>query len=172
MSFTERSIIMRRINGLLAVAIVTSLVAAAASAHAAAPVREQLSIDETFTFDWCGFVVEEHDVLTLQFTSWYDASGKRLRQIVTAPGARISYTNPATGASVTAVNPFVVHKTDNADGSATIAFTGLVFAIHGAGTAYVDSGRDLIVFSDGGVEPVSSAGPSADLCEALAATIG
>ena len=91
---------MRRINGLLAVAIVTSLVAAAAYAHAAARVREQLQIDETFTFDGCGFVVEEHDVLNLQFTSWYDTSGKRLRQLVTAPGARISYTNPATGASV------------------------------------------------------------------------
>ena len=163
---------MRRINGLLAVAIVTSLVAAATYAHAAAPVREQLQIDETFTFDGCGFVVEEHDVFTLQFTSWYDASGKRLRQLVTAPGARISYTNPATGASVTAVNPFVVHKSDNADGSSTIAFTGLVFAIHSAGAVYVDSGRDLIVFSDDGIEPVSSAGPNADLCEALTATIG
>ena len=163
---------MRRISGLLAVAIVTSLVAAAASAHAAAPLREQLSIDETFTFDGCGFIVEEHDVLTLKFTSWYDASGTRLRQIVTAPGARISYTNPATGASVTAVNPFVVHKTDNADGSTTIAFTGLWFAIHSSGTAYVDSGRDLIVFADGVVEPVSSSGPTADLCEALTAAIG
>jgi hypothetical protein len=63
------------------------------------------------------------------------------------------------------VNPFVVHKSDNADGSTTIAFTGLVFAIHSAGTAYVDSGRDLIVFANGEVEPVSSSGPSADLCE-------
>ena len=163
---------MRRTCGLLAVAIITSLVAAAASAHAAAPLRERVPIDETFTFDGCGFVIEEHDVLTLQFTSWYDASGNRLRQIVTAPGARITYTNPATRASVTAVNPFVVHKRDNADGSVTIAFTGLVFAIRGAGSTYVDSGRDLIVFSDGVVEPVSSSGPSADLCEALAATIG
>lgn len=163
---------MRRPTGLLVIAIVTSLVAAAASAHAAGPVRERVPIDETFTFSGCGFVVEEHDVFTLQFTSWYDANGNRLRQIVTAPGARITYTNPTTGASVTAVNPFVVHKSDNADGSTTIAFTGLVFAIHGGGSAYVDSGRDLIVFSDAGVKPLSSSGPSADLCEALAATIG
>jgi hypothetical protein len=172
MSFGERSITMHRISGLLAVAIVTSLVAAAASAHAAAPVKERLAIDETFTFDGCGFAVEEHDVLTLQFTSWYDESGQRLRQIVTAPGARITYTNPATGASVTAVNPFVVHKLDNPDGSSTISFTGLVFAIHGAGQTYVDSGRDLIVFSPDNIQPLASSGPSDDLCEALVATIG
>jgi hypothetical protein len=172
MSFTERSITMHRISGLLAVAIVTSLVAAVASAHAAAPLRERLSIDETFPFNGCGFALEQHDVLTLQFTSWYDESGQRIRQIVTAPGARITYTNPATGASVTAVNPFVVHKRDNPDGSMTIAFTGLFFAIHGAGQSYVDSGRDLIVFANGTVEPLASSGPSDDLCEALAATIG
>ena len=65
-----------------------------------------------------------------------------------------------------------MHKRDNADGSVTIAFTGLVFAIRGAGLAFVDSGRDVIVFSDGVVQPLSSSGPSADHCEALAATIG
>ena len=160
---------MYRIIGLVVVAIVTSLVTA--SAHAAGPVRERVPIDETFTFDDCGFVVEEHDVFTLQFTSWYDASGNRLRQLVTAPGARITYTNPATGASVTAANPFVVHKRDNPDGSATIAFTGLVFAIQGGGHLYVDSGRDLIVFSPPDVEVLSSSGPSDDLCEALAAAL-
>jgi hypothetical protein len=163
---------MRRIIGLVAVAIVTSLGAAVASADAAAPVRELVAIDDTFTFDGCGFTVEEHDVATLQFISWYDASGTRLRQIVTAPGARITWTNAATGASVTTVNPYVVHKHDNPDGSATIAFTGLVFVIPGGGKAYVESGRELIVFSPAGVDVLSSSGPSADLCEALAAAIG
>ena len=54
----------------------------------------------------------------------------------------------------------------------TVAFTGLVFAIPGGGKAYVESGRDLVVFSPGNVELLASAGPSADLCEALSATIG
>ena len=61
-------------------------------------------------------------------------------------------TNPATGASVTTANPYVVHKHDNANGSVTIAFTGADFVIPGGGRAYVDSGRDVMVFSDGGIE--------------------
>ena len=162
---------MRRITLLIAVAVVTSLTAAATLARAAAPVQDWVSIDDTFTWSDCGFTVEEHDVVTLHFISWYDASGARKRQIVAAPGARITWTNPATGASVTTANPFVVHKADNPDGSATIAFTGLSFAINGGGKAYVDSGRDVIVFSPGNIELLSSVGPSADLCAALAAAI-
>ena len=65
-----------------------ALAIVAATAYAAAPVRERVPIDEKFTFDDCGFLVEEHVVGVLQFTSWYDASGNRTRQIVTAPGAR------------------------------------------------------------------------------------
>jgi hypothetical protein len=172
MSFVERSSVMRRITLLVAVAIATSLTAAATLARAAAPTQEWLSIDDTFTWDDCGFEVEEHDVATLRFVSWYDDSGTRTRQLVAAPGARITWTNTATGASVTTANPYAVHKTDNPDGSAVIAFTGLSFVIHGGGRAYVDSGRDVIVFAPGSIEPVSSVGPSADLCEALTAAIG
>ena len=162
---------MRRTMMLLAIAVLTAL-AVATIARATPPVHEWVSIDDTFTWDDCGFVVQEHDVATLHFVSWFDDSGRRTRQVVTAPGARITWTNPATGASVTTMNPYVAHKRDNPDGSATIAFTGLVFAIPGHGPAYVDSGRDVIVFSEGGIEVLSSVGPSADLCEALAATIG
>lgn len=164
---------MRRFLVLLVVAIVTSLVATGASAHAAAPEHEWVPIDDTFSYDDCGFLVEEHDVALLHLVSWFDAAGVRQRQIVLAPGARITWTNLATGASVSTANPFAVHKMDNPDGSATIAFTGLVFAIHGSGRSYVDSGRERFVFSpETGVEPLSSVGPSADLCEALAAAIG
>jgi hypothetical protein len=167
---------MKRIIVLASLAVgltaTAALAATATSARAAAPVHEWVSIDDTFTWDDCGFVVEEHDVATLHFVSWFDASGVRTRQIVTAPEARITWTNPATGASVTSVSPYVVHKRDNPDGSSTIAFTGLGFAITGGGRAYVESGRDLIVFSERGVELLSSVGPSADLCDALAATIG
>jgi len=163
---------MPRIIVLLAVAIVTSLAAAATVAQAAPPVHEWLSIDDTFTWDDCGFAVEERDVARLHLISWYDESGNRTRQIVTAPGARITWTNPATGASVTTPNPYAVHKRDNTDGSVIIAFTGLSFVIPGGGRAYVDSGRDVILFSDGGIELLSTVGPSADLCEALTAAIG
>jgi hypothetical protein len=163
---------MRRIVILVAVAIVTSLAVAVTLARAAAPLHESVAIDDTFTFDDCGFTLEEHDVGTLDFLTWYDDSGNRTRGIVTAPGMKITWTNLATGASVTSQNPFVVHRRFNSDGSITIAFTGLVFALPGGGKAYVNSGREVIVFSNGLVEPVSSSGPSADLCAALAATIG
>jgi hypothetical protein len=164
---------MRRCLALLVVAILTSLVATGGSAQAAAPVHEWVPVDETFTFDGCGYPVQEHDVLLLHFISWYDAAGVRQRQVVVVPGARITYTNLDTGASVSTADPFAVHKTDNADGTTTIAFTGLVFAIPGGGRVYVDSGRDLILFSpETGVVPLGSTGPSDDLCDALAAAIG
>jgi disulfide bond formation protein DsbB len=163
---------MRRNLVLLAIGIVTALAAATTAAYAAAPTHEWVEVDDTFTWDDCGFVVEEHDVATLHFISWFDAAGARTRQLVAAPGAQITFTNPATGASVGTQNPFVVHKTDNPDGSTTIAFTGLAFAIPGAGRAYVDSGREVIVFSSGEIEVLSSVGPSDDLCDALTAAIG
>jgi hypothetical protein len=163
----------RRILILLAVAIVTSLVVAGASARAAAPVHDWVPIDETFTFDDCGFTVEEHDVLTLHLISWFDASGTRVRRLVVAPNAKITYTNPDTGASVSTANPFTVHRSANPDGSETIMFTGLVFHINGGrGDVYVDSGNEVILFANGDVTPVSAVGPTADLCEALNAAIG
>jgi len=163
---------MRRITVLLAVAVATSLSAAATLARAAAPMQDSISIDETFTKSDCGFPIQEHDVLTLKFTTWTDASGAPVRGLVTAPGARLTFTNLATGASVTTANPFTVHRTFNADGSVTIALTGLDFVIRGGGHVYVNAGRLLLVFANGSVEPVASSGPSADLCEALTAAIG
>lgn len=162
---------MRRIGIVLTVAVAT-LLAAAAVARAGAPTHEWVTIDETFTFSDCGFPVQERDTATLHFISWFDAAGNRTRQLVAAPGSRVTWTNPLTGASVTSPNPYVVHKRDNPDGSVTVAFTGLQFVLRGGGRTYVDSGRDLVVFSDAGVDVLASSGPSADLCEALRATIG
>jgi hypothetical protein len=172
MSFTERSATMRRITVLLAVAVATSLTAAATLARAAGPTQDSISIDETFAKTDCGFPIQEHDVLTLKFATWTDGAGAPTRQLVTAPGARLTFTNPATGASVSTANPFTVHRTFNADGSVTIALTGLDFVIRGGGHVYVNSGRLLLVFANGSVQPIASSGPSADLCEALTAAIG
>ena len=173
MSSTEGSTTMPHRIVLLAIALLTALAAAATLANAAPPAHELVSIDDTFSFDACGFLVEEHAVATLHLVSWFDPSGARTRQVVTAPGARITWTNVATGASVTSANSYAVHKRDNPDGSSTIAFTGIQFAIPGGGgKANVESGRDVIVFSSGGIDLLSSVGPTADLCEALTAAIG
>ena len=163
---------MRRITILVVVAMATSLAAAATLARAAGPTQDWATFDETFTWDGCGFAVEEHDVITLHFVTWLDASGAPKRQIVTAPGTKITWSNLANGKSVTSANTFAVHKTFNPDGSITLAFTGINFAIQGGGKAYVDSGRVLAVFADGSFVPLKSSGPNADLCEALTAAIG
>lgn len=158
-----------RIIGLVLVAIT---LAGASTAQAAAPEHRWVSIDEMFTWDDCGFTVEESVVGTLHFSSWFDDAGKLTRQTVTAPNFHVTFRNPANGESVTTASPYVAHKEANPDGSLTIAFTGLVGSITGGGRAFVTTGREVIVFSDGGVELVSKVGPSADLCEALTATIG
>ena len=156
---------------LATVALLLSLVAASA-VSAAAPVREVVTIDDTFTWDDCGFLVEEHAVGKLHLISWLDDTGARIRQIVTAPGLHITWRNPLTGASVTTANTYVAHKQFNPDGSLTVAFTGLVFAVSGSGAAFVEAGRKVVLFSDGGIELLASSGPSADLCAALTTAIG
>lgn len=152
--------------------IISAALAVAAPARAAAPVHEWETLDESFTHDFCGFTVEESFRGTLHLISWFDDAGNRTRQIVAAPNFRVTWRNPATGASVSSQSPYVAHKTDNPDGSLTVAFTGLVGAITGGGPAYVTAGREVVLFSPNGLEVISKAGPSADLCEALAATIG
>jgi hypothetical protein len=169
----ERRGIMRIVALLVTVltAAVTAL-AAAAAAWPAAPEQEWITLDDTFVWGDCGFPIRQHDTGRLHFISWYDENGIRQRQIVTAPGARSTFTNVVTGASVSTPNPYAVHKRDNQDGSVTVAFTGLRFRLRGGGVTYVDSGRDLIVFSPTGIVPLGSSGPSDDLCEALRAAIG
>ena len=163
---------MRRITILVVVAMVTSLAAAATLARAAGPTQQWIDVDETYSWDDCGFTVVQHDVITLHRLTWFDESGDPSRRFVAAPGSKITWTNPATGKSVTSANPFTVHIRFNPDGSMLVAFTGLNFQIKGDGKVYVDSGRDLVLFADGSVEPLKSSGPSDDLCEALTAAIG
>ena len=152
--------------------IISAALAAAEPARAAAPAHEWISLDESFTHDGCGFTVEESFAGTLHFISWFDDAGKRTRQLVSAPNFRVTWRNPATGESVTSASPYVAHKEDNPDGSLTVAFTGLVGAITGAGRAHVTSGREVVLFTPNSAEVLFKAGPSADLCEALVATIG
>jgi hypothetical protein len=156
----------------IGLALAALALAGASAAHAAVPTHEWASVEGAFTWDDCGFPVEESFAGRLHFISWFDDAGNRTRQLVAAPDFRVTWRNLDTNESVTSASPYVVRKEDNPDGSATIAFTGLVGAITGGGRAYVTAGRVVIVFSEDGIEPISSSGPSANLCEALTATIG
>ena len=146
--------------------------AGASAAYGAAPTHEWVSLDDTFTWGDCGFPVEESIDGTLHLISWFDDAGNRKRQLVAAPDFRVTWRNLDSGESVTSASPYVARKEGNPVGSATISFTGLDSAITGGGRAYATAGRVVIRFSESGIEPISSAGPSADLCEALTATIG
>ena len=145
----------------------------AAPAAAAGPVSEWATLDGSlFTWDDCGFPVVQQDTGRLHFLAWQDDTGATVRRWVLAPGAKSTYTNAATGASVTSGDPFVVHRFNDADGSITLHISGLAFHVRGGGTTYVDAGRDIVVFTDSGRTVLSSVGPSADLCAALTAAIG
>jgi hypothetical protein len=145
---------------------------AAGPAVAAGPASDWVTLDDTFTWDDCGFPVVQHDTGRLHFLVWTDETGQVVRRWVLAPDAKSSYTNPATGASVTSGDPFVVHRYNNSDGTITVRVSGLRFQVRGGGIVYVDSGRDILLFTGSGRTVRSSVGPSADLCAALSATIG
>ena len=166
---------LRAVTAVLAAACLgaTGAAVTAAPAAAAGPVSEWVTLDGSlFTWDDCGFPVVQQDTGRLHFLAWQDDAGNTVRRWVLAPGARSTYTNATTGASVTSGDPFVVHRYNAADGTITLHISGLSFHIRGGGTVYVDSGRDIVVFADGGRTVLSSVGPSADLCAALTAAIG
>jgi hypothetical protein len=174
---TQRELSRRPVRAVAALAAAACLAAAGAlttagAATAAGPTSEWVTLEDTFTWDDCGFPVVQHDTGRLHFLVWTDESGQAVRRWVLAPDAKSSYTNPATGASVTSGDPFVVHRYNNADGTITVHISGLRFQLRGGGTVYVDSGRDILLFTESGGTVLSSVGPSADLCEALTAAIG
>lgn len=174
---TPAPLFRRPVRATLALATAAGLAAAAAltaagPAAAAGPTSEWVTLDDTFTWDDCGFTVVQHDTGQLHFLVWTDDAGQIVRRWVLAPGAKSTYTNPATGASVTSGDPFVVRRYHNPDGTMTIHISGLRFQLRGGGSVYVDSGRDILLFSESGPAVLSSVGPSADLCDALSAAIG
>jgi hypothetical protein len=166
----------RAVRAIAALAAATLLavgvLATAGPAAAAGPTSDWVTLDDTFTWDDCGFPVVQHDTGRLHFLAWTDETGQTVRRWVLAPDAKSSYTNPATGASVTSGDPFVVHRYNSSDGSITVRISGLRFQLRGGGTVYVDSGRDILLFTESGVTVLSSVGPSADFCAALSAAIG
>ena len=63
-----------RFIGLVLVALA---LAGASAAYGAAPTHEWVSLDDTFTWDDCGFPVEESIDGTLHLISWFDDAGNR-----------------------------------------------------------------------------------------------
>ena len=138
---------------LAAVALTT-----AGPAAAAGPTSEWVTLDDTFTWDDCGFPSSSTTpAAALPRLDRRDRA--TVRRWVLAPDSKSSYTNPITGDSVTSGDPFVVHRYNNSDGTITVGISGLRFHLRGGGTVYVDSGRDILLFTESGRTVLSSVGP-------------
>ena len=156
---------------------VTSLITPS-SAAASPPDRSRADIDETFlsrTSEDCGFDILLHLEGSMVVTDFVDRNGEPTRSLVTYPNLFYTFINAETGTSVTSRSPDVEHYTLAADGSLTIAVTGLVMRIGepGSGQQSIQAGRFVITIDANGdateSEPLGRTDDyHAALCEVLA----
>jgi hypothetical protein len=171
---------MRRLVALVA-AVVFGALAAVAVAIAGPPTHSTESFDNTFTIPAapagpCAYAIQGHSTGTVKSTEFVDSAGNLIRAIDVFPTARVTFS--ANGKSISTVTPSVGHATFNADGSATVAITGLSgHLITGGGPPQAaDVGRIVFYFSspdDLDPDLIFQAGqfndgPFPQLCEVLA----
>jgi hypothetical protein len=138
-------------------------------------------VDETFTIPAapegpCAFPIDVHVVGDMRHTHFFDQEGNEIRDLTVFPGWSVTFS--ANGKSITTVSPAVEHITINADGSATIAITGLQghLIVGGGPPLAADVGRIVFFFSGPDDEEPDivfqagqfSNGPFPQLCDVLA----
>jgi hypothetical protein len=104
--------------------------------------------------------------------------GNEIRDLTVFPNFRVTFTNPATGKSITTPSPAVTHVTINPDGSAVVAVTGLQghLVVGGGPPLAADVGRLVLFFSGPEDEEPDvlfqaghfNFGPFPQLCDVLA----
>jgi hypothetical protein len=137
------------------------------AAAAAVPQSTIVSADSTFTntFD-CPFPLQETVSGSFKDTLYLDAAGNPVKEILTAQYGgplTVTWTNPATGATVSSHEAATLIVYYNPDGSfAALQNVGLVFnvTIPGQGTVLLDVSRVVIVRHQG---IVFEAGPHQEL---------
>jgi hypothetical protein len=154
------------------------VLAPAASAVAAQPDRYSFTVDDTFlsrTSEDCGFDIIAHVEGTIRVADFLDGDGGQLRTLVTYPSLTYTFTNDATGESVSSRSPDPEHITWHPDGSFAIMVTGLVmhWSVPGEGVLAAQSGRFTVeVDADGDASESDPVGRDDDyhaaLCEILA----
>jgi hypothetical protein len=134
---------------LLGAVCATALVAPVA---AAAPTIEKVAIDDTRVFPAgtrCDFEVVGARAGTLTIKTWSDESGV-VRQTLTWDGAKIVYTNPANGKSVTThlAGPAIIEP--NGDGTSTLTIPGNDQAVVMKGEGFIAgrTGLSKVVIDD------------------------
>lgn len=171
---------MRKLVALVAAMAVGAL-AAGAVATAGPPTHSTESFDNVFTIPAapagpCAYAIQGHATGTVKTTEFVDSAGNLTRAIDVFPRARVTFS--ANGKSISTVTPSVGHTTFNADGSATVAITGLSgHLVTGGGPPLaVDVGRIVFFFSspdDLDPDVIFQAGkfndgPFPQLCDVLA----
>ena len=145
-------------------------------ARAAGPEVFTVPVDDSFAVDACAFPVDGHAQGAIRIHDFFDTQGNLVREISNY-NLKFTYTNPASGATVTSrsVGPDILRI--NQDGSATLFSIGLLARIitPGEGLLAVQVGRLGLFFTDpGDVDPdlTFEAGPhdtdvDAAICQAL-----
>jgi hypothetical protein len=166
----ERNRIMKRLAVVFLVTL-AALVVAAPGAQAAPPTHEQVPIDDEFIDESCGFPVQVHVTGFMLVIEWVDEDGT-IRRFEGFPQARTTFTNSATGESITVSTAGSAHITDNPDGSFTAVGTGTwgfpVDPETGELGVVLLSGRWVFIEAQGNTS-FSFVGEKVDLCAELAA---
>ena len=151
---------------------------AAGTASAASPHRSTVHVEDTFvsrTTEDCGFNILLHIEGTITVTEFADQAGTVIRALVTYPALFFTFSNEATGESVTSRSPDPEHYRWGTDGTLTLTVTGLVMhlVVPGEGVLAAQAGRFVITIDPNGNETVSEQVGRNDeyhaaLCEILA----
>jgi hypothetical protein len=162
---------------LTSIAVLVGVMTTVSPARAAAPENFTVEVDDSFSFDDCGFTIEGRITGFLRVHTFFDQEGNVVMAINNF-SLKITYTNPETGETLTypIVGPDIV--TLHEDGSATIASIGIItrVGVPGGGLVAAQIGNIVFFFTDPADEEpdvIFLAGPHggdelAAVCEALA----
>jgi hypothetical protein len=170
--FLERGASMRRRVLILSALFLALAIAPAATAGQ--PTREVFPALPDEVLDLCGFPVLDHEEGYAVVESFTDDQGNLVRQIITAPGLRETFTNLDTGKTIVLNNEGPGVRVLNPDGSFR-SFTGtgpFVFYFNpftlGPGLFYA-TGRFVIARDANGNRTFEIVGTITDVCAELAA---
>jgi hypothetical protein len=163
--------------GLISAALSAALLLSVSPAGAVAPDNFTVEVDESFSFDDCGFTIEGRTTGFIRGHVFFDKDGNSVG-VINNFALKVTYTNPETGETLTTpvVGPDIITFHD--DGSVTIASIGIIASIvvPGEGLVAAQIGNIVFFFTDPEDEEPDVtfvAGPHegdilAALCEALA----
>lgn len=145
-----------------------------ASASAAPPSRETLSLDETFVYpvgtpdNPCPFELTYTNRGTFVISTFVDSSGTPVRQF--ARGVDFLETYSANGMEISSITPATIHF-DVATNTLIGTGNQRHFIVPGAGVVYAQAGRFVIDLGTGSLVSVSGLDIplNAEICAALAA---